>query len=534
MRKAHTPGLRRIMVLLQKAVLTHLKNSGNTVMPPERFSPERRRFSKDLMTLGLAAGVLPGITFSSCNISSGKKKEDVKVVIVGGGMAGLRCGYELKKENIPFEIYEADKRTGGRILTKQETFGKGLWTEFGGEFIDSDHEDMLYLLEEFQLEKMDTFTDTALREVVFIKGNSYNEEEVFEQFTLIAPRIAQDLQYCGPDFDTQEAKILDNLTLEYYIRNLECEAWFQDMLIAAYVGEYGLDASEQSALNLIDLINTDVTQGFKIFGNSDERYKVIGGNQRIVDALAGKLADEIKLNRQLTAIRQSGDRYILTFNNSIEVIADKVVLAIPFTILRKVDMSGIEMEPMKRKCINELGYGQNSKLLVGFDKRVWREETPSKAGFLTNEEIHTGWDNSQMQNNNEGPAGYTVFLGGNPSLEMCKEARSHNMKNKVPEEWVEKYLNILEEVFPGMKQEYNRENQAALWPNNPYSLGSYACCRPGQYATLVTYAAQPVGEIYFAGEHCSLKYLGFMNGAAETGRIAAESIIASLKAALSI
>lgn len=39
------------------------------------------------------------------------------------------------------------------------------------------------------------------------------------------------------------------------------------------------------------------------------------------------------------------------------------------------------------------------------------------------------------------------------------------------------------------------------------------------------HTSTPIGDVYFAGEHCSVDFQGFMNGAAETGRVAAEQIL---------
>ncbi|HRK65736.1 MAG TPA: FAD-dependent oxidoreductase, partial [Terricaulis sp.] len=64
-----------------------------------------------------------------------------------------------------------------------------------------------------------------------------------------------------------------------------------------------------------------------------------------------------------------------------------------------------------------------------------------------------------------------------------------------------------------------------VWRQQPFTLGSYAAARVGQYTTLLENTATPSsdGRIHFAGEHTSIDFLGFMNGAVESGeRVAAE------------
>ena len=50
-----------------------------------------------------------------------------------------------------------------------------------------------------------------------------------------------------------------------------------------------------------------------------------------------------------------------------------------------------------------------------------------------------------------------------------------------------------------------------------------ACYDPSLRAWL----ARPFGRLFFAGEHTSIKWQGYMNGAVESGRRAAEEIVAS-------
>jgi monoamine oxidase len=54
--------------------------------------------------------------------------------------------------------------------------------------------------------------------------------------------------------------------------------------------------------------------------------------------------------------------------------------------------------------------------------------------------------------------------------------------------------------------------------------GGYSSFKKGQWSTLAGWEAVPVGNIYFAGEHVSRDFQGYMNGGAQTGRVAAGKI----------
>ena len=67
------------------------------------------------------------------------------------------------------------------------------------------------------------------------------------------------------------------------------------------------------------------------------------------------------------------------------------------------------------------------------------------------------------------------------------------------------------------------------WIGNPLSKGSYSCYKVGQWSTIAGLEAEPIGNFFFAGEHCSEEFQGYMNGGAETGRSIAEAILQSIK-----
>ena len=483
-------------------------------------SQSRRNFVQGAMVLG-AAALLPG-----CKI--GKSSGGPRIAIVGAGIAGLHAAHILAKGGLAADIYEAGARAGGRILTLQNLVAPALYTEAGGEFIDTSHEDMLGLAREFGL----TVTDAQggeleglIENAWYFGGRMRSEAEVAAAIRDVAGAMAVDMGAL-PDSITAgaagKAAQLDKHSLEEYLDHRGVTGWLRDLLIAAYVSEFGLDAGEQSCLNLLTLVSLDISAGrFEVYGESDERFRIQGGNQALTDKLAAKYADRTKLGHRLEAVAADGSGFKLSFQTgagAVEEKADAVILALPFTLLRTVEFR-MELPEAKRRAISELGYGTNSKLFLGYSSRPWR-----KAGFagtfFTDGSIQTGWDHTRVQ---PGPSGgVTVFQGGKAGLDLGKGG---------PAAQAQGFSAAIDLIFPGSGAARNGNVGAFQWPTFPWSLGSYACYKPGQWTSIAGEEAKPVGNLFFAGEHCSLDYQGYMNGGAVTGREAAQAILAKWRPA---
>jgi monoamine oxidase len=212
----------------------------------------RRKFVTDVAKFSLLTGII-GTSVISCKKEEEKTRNaisdegkgigssnDKKVVIVGAGMAGLNAAYQLRKAGIRATIYEGSFRLGGRILTHYgDALQMGIHPEFGGDFIDSTHEDMLSLAKEFDLDLIDMYAESKaanlIHETFFFDGRHISEEEIIKEFKKIAPAIQKDATSLGEDYDTPDALIFDKMTLKDYIKSLKCSQWLKDIFTAAYL-----------------------------------------------------------------------------------------------------------------------------------------------------------------------------------------------------------------------------------------------------------------------------------------------------------
>jgi monoamine oxidase len=453
-----------------------------------------------------------------------------RIAIVGGGIAGLNAAYRLRQAGLTATIFEGASRTGGRMFTASNLLADGLTTELGGEFIDSTHEEMLALMDEFTLERLDTLGDEAgkLRpETYFIDGRHYTQAQAARAFVPIAARILEDYDSMEDVVDYQNeggGGAIDRLSIAAYLDRVEASGWMRQLLESAYVTEYGLDAGEQSALNFLFLIGTGDLEDESVcalLGESDERYKVRGGNQQIVDELARRVEPQIRRLHRLEALRANGRGFTLTFQadgKAVDDAADVVILAIPFTMLREVNLQ-VELPPIKQRVIRELGYGANAKVLVGFRSRLW-EKQGYAGNTYTDETFQLAWANSYLQAGAAG--GLTLYSGG---------TLAHEAGKGTAEEAVKRLLPGVERAYPGVTRDQNGRVSRFHWPTHPWTKASYSCYTPGQWTTLAGSESVPVGNLFFAGEHCSYDFQGYMNGAAQSGADTARAVMAAVSSA---
>jgi monoamine oxidase len=497
----------------------------------------RRRFIGDVLKTGVAlsaAGLLHGCRRAADLFPEEPpvqplqlKASQPRIAILGAGMAGLNCAYQLKKAGIKASVYEASSRAGGRIYSQKNVLDAGLTTELGGEFIDTEHKDMLKLCHEIGLPLLDTLSkaeSALLRDTFYIDGRFYTEAEVIYAFQPYQKRIAADIRSLPAvmtfDQHNEQTVYFDQMSIKAYLDAIGMQGFLRKGIEIAYLTEYGLETEEQSAINFLYLFSAATAQGFQIFGTSDERYKIAGGNQRVTDALYNQVKEQVKTGHQLVRIKEAVQGYVLYFNtggSTISIKADIVVCTLPFSVLREVDLQ-VPLPQWKQNAIQYLGYGTNSKLFLGFKKRVWRTYQHS-AYMFSNAAIQTGWDNSQLQEGTAG--GFTVYQGGLKGLQLGTGS---------PESQAPKFVTQLDNMWPGCAKEYTGVAKRMHWPGHPFTKGSYACYKVGQYTTVRGAEIKPVGNLFFAGEHCSSYFQGFMNGAAETGRIAAEAVAKAAKA----
>jgi monoamine oxidase len=452
-------------------------------------------------------------------------QSDAEVVVVGAGMAGLVCAYRLQQAGVRVRVIEAQTRIGGRILSIRNHFADGQVAELGAELIDTGHTRMRELAAElgFVLDDFNEYRPELARALYWFDGARRSEREVIEAFTPIAALIERDLAVLGDAADGYRdpgnALALDRLSIDDWFDRNGVSGWVRKLLSVAYTTEMGLEPGEQSALNLLTFIDPK-PDPFRIFGDSDERFHTRGGNDQLVHELARRLDGRIETATVLEALAQDGGAYTLSVRRdgaSVELKASHVVLALPFTLLRKVRLD-VELPPVKRKAIAELKYGTNAKLMIGFAQRTWTEGARSDGSTFTDLPLQTTWETIRQQTGSAGIL--TNFVGGRHGLEIGRGSAAEQAGLAV---------NDLDRVFPGIAAQRAGMKEARMhWPTNPWIEGSYFCARPGDWTTLGGAMAEPVGRLRFCGEHCSDENSGFMEGACETGQQTARELLAEL------
>ena len=518
---AHTPLLTMLQRAAADASLPDDEQRGGPT-----FDTSRRGF-----LVGAAATAAAVATWRIGDASPVAAASGPRVVVIGAGLAGLSCAYELRKSGIAAQVHEASpNRVGGRCWSDRTTFAEGQIAEHGGELIDQGHTAVRQLAQSLglALDNLLSAEQNGTEAMFWFDGQPYTYAQATTDLKGIWQKIHSDVSAASYptlyNLSTERGRQLDQMSIIDWINESVpggTSSRLGQLLDVAYNIEYGAESSEQSSLNLLYLLGYSGQGQLRIFGPSNEKYHVRGGNDQIPSALQTLLAGQITFGSSLTAIvRRADGTYSLTLRQNgrnVNAIADRVVLALPFAILRTLDISRAGFSPLKLRAIREQGMGTNSKLNVQFTDRLWRAlggngDTYSDTGYQAT------WEVTRAQ---AGTAGILVdYTGGTIGASFA---------SGTPSSRANQFAQQIEPLFPGITSRLNGRATIDYWQGSPYTRGSYSFWKVGQYTAFAGAERERSGNCHFAGEHTSIDFQGYLNGAVETGYRAADEILADLK-----
>jgi monoamine oxidase len=469
-----------------------------------------------------------------------RAKAQPRVAIIGAGIAGLTCALKLADRGIASTVYEASGRIGGRMFSNTGYWNDGQVSEWFGELIDTGHSTVRALAKRFNLplDKVRQAEPKGSQDTYYLFRSYYRQKDATADFLAdVAAAVAADAEAAGypTSFDayTPAGAALDAMSIYDWIESRVPGGHDSDLgqlLDLAYNIEYGAETRDQSALNLVYLLGFQPDdKDLSIFGESDETFHIRGGNQKLPVAIASSLGN-VQLGYALRRLRQrAGGGYTLDFDRasgSTQLIADYVVLALPFAVLRTLDTGGAGFDPLKQLAINELGGGRNAKTQLQFNTRLWNAPGAwpgvSNGSSYADTGYQASWEVSRAQ---AGKSGLMVFFSGGQTAASFKTKQAvATIKDAQVVADVNTTLRRAETVFPGMTRQWNGKATQSIPHLSPYFNNSYAYYRVGQYLQFAGYEKVAQGNVLFCGEHTSQDFQGFMEGGASEGKRAAREL----------
>ncbi len=500
----------------------------------------RREFVKRTGAVGAAVAVAGPMALAKPASAAGAPR----IAIIGGGIAGLTAALTLNDKGVYADLYESSGRLGGRMHSDWTEFGHGFWdnaqqAELCGELIDTNHKTILQLAQRFSLPTVDLLQaqPNGTTDTYWIFGGDYPYSQASSDFKPVHDTLQGQVQATGYptlyNSFTPAGRFFDKMTLYDWITNYVPGGHGSRMgalLNAAYNEEYGAETTSQSSLNLIYLLGFQASPGeFSIYGKSDERYHIVGGNTLLPLAIADALpSGSIHLGYRMTAIATNSDgTSTVSFDNGKRVTADHVILCMSFAVLRTLNYQKAGFDALKQTAITQLGSGLNVKLNLQFTSRIWNSYA-STGSLYTDQPFQSGWDVTRGQSGSTGI--FVEYPGANVSNSMAQSnPYTTTATNPQVTMFAQQLLAQMEPIFPGITQQWNGKAVLSTPFTDPNFLCSYSYWKPGQYTGFSGYEKVRQGNIHFAGEHCSINFQGFMEGGASEGVRAANEILGDLK-----
>jgi monoamine oxidase len=248
--------------------------------------------------------------------------------------------------------------------------------------------------------------------------------------------------------------------------------------------------------------------GMEAFWSDSEVYRCKGGNDQLAKSLLGTLPPaKVKLGMPAAAVRLGGQSVKVTLADGTVLEADDAIVAVPPSVWNR-----IEFDPPLPPALSP-SMGSAVKFLAYVKKRFWEESKLSQY-ILTDGPVSQTWDGTDAQPGAEGAC--LVGFSGGPPAQECR--------GWPDAERTENYLADLERVYTDMRKNFVKA-RFMNWPQDAWAGGAYSFPAPGEVTTVGPLLRGGLGgRLHFAGEHCCYAFVGYMEGALNSGAAVAKRL----------
>lgn len=237
---------------------------------------------------------------------------------------------------------------------------------------------------------------------------------------------------------------------------------------------------------------------------------------RLPRGIAASAGVPIRYNCRLTKL-ESTDRevraYCLNGGHADVIAADRVVLALPYSMLRKIALDP-PFSPERMQVIDRLTYFDATRFLLQTATRFWT--TDGLNGSARTDGPADIWDMSFGQ---RGKTGLISLTTGDDRIE--------DELIKLPDTAQKAFgVRLAAAAFPGMTTTQTGKSFVQIWGEDPFAGGAFSVFKPGEMTAWAEIMGKSEGRVHFAGEHLS-PWNGWMEGALWSGERVAQELIAS-------
>ena len=454
--------------------------------------------------------------------------EECEVVVIGGGLAGLTAARTIVRHDSSLRValLEADSRLGGRVLSVKS--GRRHF-DLGAHWVGSTQSRVVGLVRQFNLGlRPQLLAGRKLMQVGDLKVRSYDSVLpslgswlallelgwLTSQLDLLAGQV----NTRDPVASLAEGEQLDSLTVSCWLSLHTRFQAVRDCVTAAVRTTFGVEPSQISVLFFLTIIKSagGVSQLFEATEGAAQEFVVEGGAMSIVESLYEDIKSEVNvvMGEPVSTVEQDRDGSVFVLTGGGRIIkCCRVVVCVPPCQQARINWIPA-LKPRKHLAVQSCQFGLLIKVILEFPQPYWRQEGYSGELVSSGSPLCISFDDSQA----DSPALLT-FIGGREAF-FWAEKPEKELKAAV--------VRQLAECFGDWAYDYTNI-RVKTWADQTFIGGSPVAIPAVGSLFLYPALREAHHRVHFAGTETATEWLGYMEGAVQSGVRAGLEVLNILK-----